>query len=483
MKAIVVTFDSLNRHYLPSYAADAAELPSFRRLSESALTFDRSYVCSMPCMPARRDFHTGRPSYFLRSWGPLEAFDISFPELLKRAGVSTHLVTDHYHYFEDGGGTYHNRYSTWQGFRGQEGDPWMGQVGEVKIPENINGKSRRQDWVNRQFIQKEEDFSQVKTFDAGLDFLERNHAEDDWMLHIETFDPHEPFTAPERYQSAHPPSGEEPIFDWPMYEGVKESPKEVDKLKASYSALLSMCDAQLGRVLEAMDRHNMWEDTMLIVWTDHGFLLGEHRYWAKGHPEMWEEISHTPFYIWDPRAGKTGERRQALVQPAIDLAPTLLRFFEQSVPEKMTGFDLADVIADDVPVRDVALYSYYDMPLHITDGRYVSIRYAEEGVFDTYTLASTGMKDFWSAEEFEGAQMTGPLPFTNGFPVMKIPRQGTVWENAGNLLFDLENDPGQESPIRDAEVEQRLLELVTREVSRCEAPAEYFARYGIRCTL
>ncbi|MFV0337885.1 MAG: sulfatase [Chthoniobacterales bacterium] len=474
MKAIIVTFDSLNRCYLPPYGGGLASLPNFQRLAERTVTFDRSYVCSMPCMPARRDFHTGRPSYFLRNWGPLEPFDESFPELLKTVGVSTHLVTDHYHYFEDGGATYHSRYSTWQGFRGQEGDPWMGQVGEIEIPKNINGKGSRKDWVNRQFIKDEKAFPQVQTFDAGLDFIERNHAEDSWMLHIETFDPHEPFVSPESSAAAEG----DVIFDWPAYAGVTESEGDVCKLRANYSSLLSLCDKQLGRVLDAMDRHGMWEDTMLIVWTDHGFLLGEHRLWAKNHPEMWEEISHTPFFVWDPRSGKCGERREALVQPALDLAPTLLSYFSQSVPESMTGCDLGETVCSDASVRDVALFSYHDMPLHITDGRYVSIRYAEAGDYDIYTLMPTSMRQRWGAEELAGAQVVEELPFAKGFPVMKILRRGCVFENTGPLLFDLKKDPAQLCPISDSEITSRLFKLAEAELRRCEAPREYFLRYG-----
>jgi arylsulfatase A-like enzyme len=56
-------------------------------------------------MPARRDLHTGRLNFMHRSWGPLEPFDNSLPELLKKQGVYTHLVSDHLHYFEDGGAT------------------------------------------------------------------------------------------------------------------------------------------------------------------------------------------------------------------------------------------------------------------------------------------------------------------------------------------------------------------------------------------
>lgn len=104
MKAIMLMFDSLNRHMLPPYNPDTfVHAPNFTRLAQKTAMFENSYVASMPCMPARRDLHTGRCNFLHRSWGPLEPFDDSMPELLKQHGVYTHLITDHQHYFEDGG--------------------------------------------------------------------------------------------------------------------------------------------------------------------------------------------------------------------------------------------------------------------------------------------------------------------------------------------------------------------------------------------
>ena len=121
MKAVMVMYDSLNRHMLPTYDCDWTLAPNFIRLGERAVTFDNHYVGSMPCMPARRELHTGRHNFLHRSWGPHEPFDDSTFTILKRNGVYTHLVSDHYHYWEDGGATYHHRYSSWENMRGQGG--------------------------------------------------------------------------------------------------------------------------------------------------------------------------------------------------------------------------------------------------------------------------------------------------------------------------------------------------------------------------
>ena len=135
MRAIVVMFDSLNRHMLPPYCADTfVQAPNFSRLAEKSVTLDNFYAGSMPCMPARREMHTGRYNFLHRSWGPLEPFDDSAPQALAHAGVHTHLASDHPHYWEDGGATYHNRFDTYEFFRGQEGDAWKGhEIGRAHV--------------------------------------------------------------------------------------------------------------------------------------------------------------------------------------------------------------------------------------------------------------------------------------------------------------------------------------------------------------
>ncbi|MCG8509950.1 MAG: sulfatase-like hydrolase/transferase, partial [Rhodospirillales bacterium] len=124
MKAVLLLFDSLNRMALSCYGG-AVPTPNFDRLAQKAVLFENHYTGSLPCMPARRDHHTGRYNFFHSSWGPLEPFDNSYSRLLSaERGVYTHLVTDHFHYFEDGGLCYHNTFDSWINIRGQEYDPW-----------------------------------------------------------------------------------------------------------------------------------------------------------------------------------------------------------------------------------------------------------------------------------------------------------------------------------------------------------------------
>ncbi len=134
MKAVFVLFDSLNRHMLGPYGGTRVPTPNFDRLAARCVTFDRHYVGSLPCMPARRDILSGRLSFLHRSWGPMEPFDNAFPDLLHQAGVYSHLITDHFHYWEDGGATYHNRYDSYELCAARKaiaGRRWCSRTGSV----------------------------------------------------------------------------------------------------------------------------------------------------------------------------------------------------------------------------------------------------------------------------------------------------------------------------------------------------------------
>ncbi len=499
MKVIMVMFDSLNRHHLPPYGCDWTHAPNFQRLAQRAATFERSYVCSMPCMPARRDLHTGRPNFLHRSWGPIEPFDDSVPEMLKQNGIHTHLATDHQHYFEDGGATYHSRYTTWEFFRGQEGDPWIGQVASEPPAHNVHGRNaaedrwHAQDRINRKFMTEEHQQPQAGTFRAGHDFIERNADQDNWFLQIETFDPHEPFFSQRKYKDLFAQHYDEyrqklgKHWDWPDYAPVTEPPEMVEHMRYEYASLLAMCDAYLGEVLDAMDRHNMWEDTMLIVWTDHGFMLGEHDCWAKMWMGFYEEVSHTPFFMWDPRSpGCAGQRRQALVQPSIDLGPTLLEFFNIEPTADMTGKVLRDTVADDTPVRDLAIFGIFGGHINATDGRYFYMRGPasdDNQPLYEHTLMPTHMRHTFSPDELrDNIELAEPFTFTKGCRTMKIATQYRMGRGKVDLstrLFDLETDPAQEQPIDDPQTAQRLDAMIAEVMAEAEAPPSQYERMGL----
>ncbi len=484
MKVIMVMFDSLNKHMLPPYGNDWVVAPNFKRLAENSVVFDNCFAGSLPCMPARREIHTGRYNFLHRSWGPLEPFDNSMPEILKNNGIYTHLISDHYHYWEDGGATYHTKYSSWEISRGQEGDPWKGVVGNIDIPHNINKNSprARQDWVNRIYMQNENLHPQNKTFNLGLEFIEKNHSEDNWFLQIETFDPHEPYFTYKKFEDLYPHNYNGPLWDWPEYKEADKSDAEIRHIRYKNAALISMCDENLGKVLDLMDKYNLWRDTMLIVNTDHGFLLGEHNWFGKSVMPLYNEIVNIPFFIYHPEFKVKGERRGTLVQ-TIDIAPTILDFFNVKIPDEMLGKSLKETIKNDKKVREYALFGVHGGHINITDGKFVYMRAPvnDDGspLFE-YTLMPAHMQHSFSVEELQNIELSEPFNFTKGCKLMKIP--AFDWRNLkrfGNLLFDLEKDPAQMMPVTDKNVEKLMLENMIKLMKENDAPEEQYVRVGI----
>jgi hypothetical protein len=245
-----------------------------------------------------------------------------------------------------------------------------------------------------------------------------------------------------------------------------------------------MCDEHLGRILDTMDELKLWEDTMLIVCTDHGFLLSEHDWWGKNRMPLYNEIAHIPLWVWDPRCQKKNERRQSLVQ-FIDFAPTLLEYFDLPPTPTMTGQSITATVADDQPIRDTALFGIFGGQVNITDGRWLYMRgpvTPDNTPLYQYTLMPTHLPHTFDVEELQDIQLQEPFPFTKGCRTMKIasgPVHQSIQHEFGTLLFDLTNDYEQKSPVDDPEAESRMVDLLIREMKKLDAPPEQYERLGL----
>ena len=270
---------------------------------------------------------------------------------------------------------------------------------------------------------------------------------------------------------------------------MEEEPEEIEHARFEYASLLSMCDSRLGKILDMMDENSMWDDTMLIVWTDHGFMLGEHECWAKCWMPFYEEIARTPFFVWDPRSKVQGERRQSLVQPSIDLAPTLLDFFGLEPTKDMLGKSLTETIANDEAVREYGIFGMQGNHVNVTDGKHVYMRgpVTEDNrpLFD-YTLMPTHMQKSFSPEELKKTVgLAEPFRFTKECPTLKIPAPGglpghePITPDLPTMLFDVEKDPGQATPISDPAVEAKMVDALRGLMEECDAPAEQYERLGL----
>ncbi len=489
MKTVLIMYDSLNKHYLQPYGNSQMITPNFQRLSEHAVTFDNFYAGSLPCMPARRELHTGRLNFLHRSWSPSEPFDESMPEILAADGIYSHLITDHVHYWENGGANYWNHFSTFEFVRGQEGDKWGIDL------DGYDGiyQPRKQDIINRKYMQEENQFSHVRCFESGKEFILKNKDRDNWYLQLEYFDPHEPFYVPDRFKKLY--TDETVLFDWPEYRKYGEEEQEqLRDFIINYKALVTMCDEYLGKILDIFDEYDLWKDTMLIVNTDHGFMLGEKGFVGKNYMPVFDEVANIPFFIHDPgHPERDGTRCNSLAQTP-DIPCTVLDFFNSSQGKHMTGKSMLPLLAGEASIHDSVLYGYFGMHVNITDGKYTYMRAGqteENKPLFQYTLMPWHIQKPMQIPELQNAEDTlfRGFRFNDHAPVLKIPVDERYDKKRyykysshmqfGNLLFDRIKDPQQLEPLHDPALEQHMCKEMKRLMDEGEAPKEQYIRLGL----
>jgi hypothetical protein len=254
-----------------------------------------------------------------------------------------------------------------------------------------------------------------------------------------------------------------------------------------------MCDEYFGKLLDYFDEHNLWRDTAIVLTTDHGFLLGEHDWWAKNRMPVYQEIAHIPLVIYHPDfADKGGERRSALTQTT-DIMPTLLDIHGTEIPFEVTGHSLLPLLSNDKTIRDTAMFGFFGASCNITDGQHVYFRYPEsltaENLFE-YTLMPTRMTSRFAIDELVDATLSPPFSFSKGVPLLRLKTreneeglavecQGMPFEDCETALYNLVIDPKQKTPINDPIVERRLAESMKTHMKEADAPNEMYARLGI----
>lgn len=508
MKTIFILADSTNRRFLSMYGAShPARTPNLERLARRGTVFDNHWCGSAPCMPARRDIMTGRLNFLEKPWGGIEPFDQTLAGLLKTKNVFTHMVTDHYLYLYQGGENYWNDFTSSEIVRGQEFDPLhmpacKEGVVTQRRPEGYKGIYSREHEENFKCFASEEEYPSPVTMTKAADWLEHNADADNFMLWVEGFDPHEPFDVPQKYIDLYrEEDGDDyagmPCY-WPEYRKNIFTDQETRHLNVRYKALLTMTDHYIGKILDVLDRRNLWEDTMVIFTTDHGYMLGEHGYMAKNYMPAYNEVFHIPLIVCHPqtKAGRFGGLTQN-----IDLFPTILGQFGVDMTQlhyPIHGRDLMPALRGETDaVRDGILYGYFGKSVNYTDGKYTYLRAAKDESnrpLNVYTAMPTTLRQYYGVgcirPEDYGKIQLGHLAFTD-YPVFRFPADIIEFKNpsqeysrrsehnAKSCLYDLERDYEQEHPVLDDALEAEYAAKLKACMEACQAPMEQFERLGL----
>ena len=174
--------------------------------------------------------------------------------------------------------------------------------------------------------------------------------------------PHLPFVCPKEYSdlyqesdiklSPHPELGpdQDPIsiakngaYNWLNYREEGINNENARQLRHSYYACVSFVDAQIGKILDELDQLGIADNTVIMIWSDHGYHLGDHGAWGKS--SNFELATRSPLIVYDPGMKGGGKKTAALVE-FVDMYPTLLELAEQNIPDYLEGTSFAAILND-----------------------------------------------------------------------------------------------------------------------------------------
>jgi len=509
MNVVFISIDSLNRHFLDVYGQPIemdVRTPNIDRFAERALTFDRHYAGSLPCMPARREFHAGIQEFLWRPWGPIEPFDQPLARAARQAGAMTQLVTDHYHFFQHGAHGYYEDFNGFDFIRGHESDAWKTMprqpdpnflrqlvrtaedaadiatyMSRVQYARNVAGFDR----------ENERDFFPAKVFTSAEEWLRHNAAEHDkWLLVVDSFDVHEPFHVPEPYASMY--TDEDPtdpdLVIWPVYGRTDEgrsrlTERQIAFARSQFAGKVTMVDTWLGKVLDELDRQHLWHDTMVIISTDHGHYLGDHGWMGKPDCPFYNTLAHTPLLIAHPDNPRPGGRTSALTS-AVDLYATMLDALDAEIPDFVHSRSLMPVIKGEREGhRDWAIYGYWGSSVNVTDGEYTYFQPCDPDrpaeAFSTMMLQMDPWDWFQPPRSHPDATAGRFLPYTDSM-VWRYSKRPVV-RHEQPMLFNVTDDPGQERDLAGSgdPNEERMRELLGTALAEMQAPQSQFERLGL----
>jgi arylsulfatase A-like enzyme len=527
---VVLLLDSLNRHMLGCYGGVEFATPHLDRFArERAVRFTSHVTGSLPCMPARHDILCGALDFLWRPWGSIEIWEEPVTQQLRRAGVTTMLVSDHPHLFETGGENYHTDFSAWDYVRGHEGDPWRtysdpSYIGTPALPARGGGWYWRERLGfdsgdrgydrSRTFFRSEEDFPGPRTMRTAADWVRRGAPGDTpFLLFVDEFDPHEPFDTPAPYLGRYDPDWEGELLIWPPYDvGAVGSgrlrEREGRQIRANYGSKLTMIDHWVGEVFAALEERGLWESTAVIVCTDHGHYLGEKDIWGKPGVMQYEPLGHIPLLVsWPGVAG--GGTCDALTTN-VDIHATIASVFDVTARGTAHGTSLVPLVTGTgtgsvsggtggsfgaAQGREWALGGVFGNWVQVTDGRR---KYARGAVGSNFPISMWSNR--WSTMPIHGLEDLVRLPppdrrarldFMPGseVPVIRQPFEPgdrlPFWIGANavdaHFLFDLHNDPTEDENRAGSggADEADMVELLRVALRAVEAPDEQLARLGL----
>jgi len=400
---LFIAIDDL-RPELGAYGNPDIRTPNMDRLAEAGVIFLQAHVQQAVCNPSRASVMTGLRPDSLRVWDLQTDFRQTVQDAVT---LPQHFMRNGYHAVAVGK-IYHNVIQdslSWSEPKLHiDGYPFDPDA-VYRHPDNIAVQEARKTEIiqagdeSRYIDQYGEWYLKAASTEAvtGGDDLYYDGAQTEvaieklgqlavrgqpFFFAIGYYRPHLPFNAPQKYWDLYDP-GAIPLADHPMvpqdgppmainnmrelrgysdFVGVPHpfdgavSEEDARRLKHGYYAAVSYVDAQVGRLLDALEEFGLSDNTIVVLWGDHGWKLGEHRSWAK--MTNYEIDTHAPLILRAPGGRGRGARVEGLVE-FVDIYPTLSELAGLPVPGHLQGVSLAPLMEDPVRPWKSAVFSQF----------------------------------------------------------------------------------------------------------------------------
>ena len=384
---LFIAVDDL-RPELGCYGQQDIQSPNIDRLAARGTTFLRAYCQQAVCNPSRASIMTGLRPDTTRVWDLPTHFRDTTPDAVT---IAQHFKAHGYHsegigkIFHTGHGNRDDKFS------------WSRQVNYPKkprfSPEGLRLLAKRKQEAQQAGKSKQEislirgvpweapdlpdgELTDGAVADQALKLL--NELKDrPFFLAVGFLNPHLPFVAPKKYwdlyqrdaiqlpDNMQPPEGMPSLAgtSWGelrRYHGIPArgplSRDQAISMIHGYWAAVSYVDAQVGRLLNELDRLGLADNTIVVLWGDHGWKLGEHGMWCK-HTNF-ELDAHAPLIISAPGQQAAGKQTPALVE-FVDVFPTLCELAELPLPDKLEGTSAVPLLNEPQRPWKAAAFSQY----------------------------------------------------------------------------------------------------------------------------
>jgi len=419
MNCIWITTDSFRQDHIHCYRPEGTidetgpslqvRTPSFDRLAAEATMFDRMRPESLPTIPCRRAVFTGRrtfpwadePRYKgiyngLPGWRPIPQDDVTVAEHLSEHGYVTAMVADVYHIMKPSM-NFHRGFQSFHWERGQEYDQWQSHplpdgLLEQHLKPGIDLSAARtrvltQYLRNHLYLSGDDDYPSARTFRHAIEWLERNRAHDRFFLYIDTFDPHEPWLMPQRFLDMYVTDYDGPqLICGNPYQRAQLTDAEHRYLRCRYAAVCTMIDHWVGRLLDTVDRLGLHEDTLIVLMSDHGKIIGEFGHYGMPAQDLGPVLARVPCFVRHPGGENAGKRVKGWLYNT-DLVATMLSLLDVPPKPGADGDDIWPALSADVDtLRDHLVTAYGSMVAAWQDD-WLYLANAENGRGALYNLA------------------------------------------------------------------------------------------------